>query len=200
MPDDPTQLLMAVADGHESAVNKLLPLVYDELRKLADGMLRGERPNHTLQATALVHEVYLKLVDQRAARWKDRAHFFAVAAQAMRRILVDHARTRKREKRGGPREKVSLETAAVLAYEQNIDLLALDEALNKLATESPQTLRVVEMRYFGGLTIEETAAVLESSVRTINREWRYGCTWLYQELGGGDAHAHGATSHADENT
>ncbi|HUN80796.1 MAG TPA: sigma-70 family RNA polymerase sigma factor [Phycisphaerae bacterium] len=182
MPDDVTQLLSAIADGNDSAINRLLPLVYNELRRLAEAFLVKERSDHTLQATALVHEAYLKLVDQTRARWQDRAHFFAVASQAMRRILVDHARSREREKRGGGAARVSLESDLFVAYDQSVDLIALDEALTRLATVRPRSLKVVELRYFGGLTIEEAASVLGCSDTIIEREWRFARAWLYCEL------------------
>jgi RNA polymerase sigma factor (TIGR02999 family) len=189
MPEDVTELLHAIAEGHDSAVNDLLPLVYDELRRLAESFLERERPDHTLQATALVHEAYVKLVDQHSARWNDRAHFFAVAAQAMRRILVDHARTHGRAKRGGGLRQVSLDTQAELAQRPDTDLLALDDALDRLAKDSPDSIRVVEMRYFSGMTIDETAAALGVSTATVEREWRYARAWLYRDLAGGDAGA-----------
>lgn len=189
MSQDVTQLLHAISDGRDSGVNELLPLVYSELRRLAESFLSQERSDHTLQATALVNEAYVKLVDQRAARWEDRAHFFAVAAQAMRRILVDHARTRGRVKRGSGQKKVSLDSHAELAPEPQADLVALDDALNRLAAVSPDSIRVVEMRYFGGMTIDETAAALGVSASSVEREWRYARAWLYRELG--DDHSEG---------
>lgn len=184
MPDDVTQLLQAISDGRDSGVNELLPLVYHELRRLAENFLEAERSDHTLQATALVHEAYLKLVDQHSARWQDRAHFFAVAAQAMRRILVDHARTHGRVKRGGGLERLSLDGQAELALEPGVDLVALDDALQRLSDVSPESIRVVELRYFGGMTIDEAAAALGVSTSTVEREWRYARAWLYRELGG----------------
>jgi RNA polymerase sigma factor (TIGR02999 family) len=176
-----TQLLTRIADGDELAVDRLLPSVYEELRATAGALLAQERSDHTLSATALVHEAYLKLIDQRAARWQDRAHFCAIAAQAMRRILVDHARTRKRIKRGAGR-RVSLETELVVAFEQATDLMALDQAMNKLAVVNDSASRVVELRYFGGMTINETAVVLDVSDSTVEREWRYARAWLYRTL------------------
>jgi RNA polymerase sigma factor (TIGR02999 family) len=189
MPHDVTQLLHAITDGHKSGVNELLPLVYDELRRLAESFLSHERPDHTLSATALVHEAYLKLVDQTSARWQDRAHFFAVASQAMRRILVDHARAQARLKRGGALQRVTLDGQAELASKPDTDLVALDDALNRLADTSPDSIRVVEMRYFGGMTIDETAAALGLSTATIEREWRYARAWLFRELAGTDTNA-----------
>ena len=182
MHEGATQLLTRVADGDRAAIDDLLPAVYDELRARAGALLAAERPDHTLSATALVHEVYLKLIDQRAARGQDRAHFCAVAAQAMRRLLVDHARTRKRVKRGAGR-RVSLDTELVIALEQTTDLLALDDAMATLASVNEQASRVVELRYFGGLTIEQAATVLGVSDSTVEREWRYARAWLYRSLG-----------------
>jgi RNA polymerase sigma factor (TIGR02999 family) len=179
---DVTQLLRAITEGRDSGVNELLPVVYDELRRLAETFLQQERADHTLQATALVHEAYLKLVDQRSARWQDRAHFFAVAAQAMRRILVDHARTHGRAKRGGGLRPVSLDGQAELAHQPDADLVVLDEALERLAQDSPESIRVVEMRYFAGMTIDETATALGVSTSTIERDWRYARAWLFREL------------------
>ena len=176
-----TQLLTRIADGDQLAVDRLLPSVYEELRARAGALLAEERPDHTLSATALVHEAYLKLIDQRAARWQDRAHFCAIAAQAMRRILVDHARTRKRIKRGAGR-RASLDTELLVAFEQATDLLALDQAMRRLAAVNGIASRVVELRYFGGLTIKETAAVLDVSDSTVEREWRYARAWLYRTL------------------
>lgn len=183
MPQDVTQLLQAISDGSAPRANDLLPLVYDELRRLAESFLARERFDHTLQATALVHEAYLKLVNQNAARWQDRAHFFAIAASAMRRILVDHARTHGREKRGGKLQRVSLDSQAQLSNIPEIDLVELDNALQRLGDVSSGSIRVVEMRYFGGMTIDETAAALGMSTSTVEREWRYARAWLYRELG-----------------
>lgn len=181
MADDATQLLTRVTNGDRAAIDQLLPSVYDELRARAGALLAAERPDHSLSATALVHEAYLKLIDQRAARWQDRAHFCAVAAQAMRRILVDHARTRKRIKRGAGR-RVSLDTELLVTFEPTTDLVALDQAMNMLAAVSETAQRVVELRYFGGLTIQETAVILDVSDSTIEREWRYARAWLYRAL------------------
>ncbi|MFO0873850.1 MAG: ECF-type sigma factor [Phycisphaerales bacterium] len=182
MADDVAQLLARVASRDATAVDRLLPLVYAELRALAQDLLRGERRGHTLSATALVHEAYLKLVEQRSARLNDRAHFFAIAAQAMRRILVDHARGRNRIKRGRDRVR-SLDTELVIGHEEAIDLASLDDALNRLHATSAEATRVVELRYFGGLTIQETAVVLEVSESTVERHWRYARAWLYRRLG-----------------
>ena len=181
MAADATQLLTRIADGDQFPVDRLLASVYEELRARAGALLAEERPDHTLSATALVHEAYLKLIDQRAARWQDRAHFCAIAARAMRRILVDHARTRKRIKRGAGR-RASLDTELLVAFEQATDLLALDQAMSRLAAVNGIASRVVELRYFGGLTIKETAAVLDVSDSTVEHEWRYARAWLYRAL------------------
>jgi RNA polymerase sigma factor (TIGR02999 family) len=161
----------------------LLPQIHDELRKLAASYLRKERPDHTLQPTALVNEAFLKLVDQRAARWQNRAHFFGIAAQAMRRILVDHARAHAASKRGGAMRKVPLDDARVGGRAMDVDLLALDEALTRLAALDPQQSRIVELRFFGGLTMEESAEVMRISPATVGREWRMAKAWLSAELG-----------------
>jgi RNA polymerase sigma factor (TIGR02999 family) len=180
--DKVNQLLVEWSAGDQQALEKLLPLIYNELRHLAHNFLYRERPGHTLQTTALVHEAYLKLIDQRDARWQNRAHFFAIAAQAMRRILIDSARKHAAQKRGGPQEKLSLDEAAEVSLESDTKLLALDEALNALAEIDPQQSRIVELRYFGGLTIEETAEVMNSSPATVKREWAMARAWLHQKL------------------
>ena len=177
-----SQLLVEWGQGDQEALARLMPLVYDELRRLASRNLRRERPDHMLQTTALVHEAYLKLVDQQHANWQNRAQFFAIAAQLMRRILVDYARQEQAAKRGGDHLKVSLDEAAALSDEKSADLLALDEALDRLATLDPQQNRVVELRVFGGLGVEETAAALGISPRTVKREWSMARAWLHQEL------------------
>ena len=177
-----TQLLQDWSQGNQQALEELLPLIYNELRHLAHNFLYRERPGHTLQTTALVHEAYLKLIDQKDARWQNRSHFFAIAAQAMRRILVDSARRHAAMKRGGPQEKLSLDEAPDVSLEPNTKLLALDEALKALAEIDPQQGRIVELRYFGGLTIEETAEVMKSSPATIKREWAMARAWLHQTL------------------
>lgn len=169
--------------GDSEAANRLLPLVYDQLHRQAARYLRREDQDHTLQTTALIHEAYLKLVDQRDVEWQNRAHFFAVAAQAMRRILVDHARTKKREKRGGGGEKLPLESALEVGVdERSLDLLALDEALNRLAQFDERQVRVVELRFFSGLSLEETAEALNISRATAAREWNVARAWLHREL------------------
>lgn len=177
-----TQLLLDLSAGDQKALEKVLPLIYDELRARAARALRREQPGHTLQTTDLVHEAYLRLVDQRRVRWQNRAHFFAVAAQLMRRILVDHARARHAAKRAGDREKLPLDDAVAYAPERAVDLLALDEALTRFAEFDPQGSRVVELRFFGGLTIEEAAEVMKVSTATIKREWTSAKTWLRREL------------------
>jgi RNA polymerase sigma-70 factor (ECF subfamily) len=177
-----TELLQQWGSGRQDALDRLLPLIYAELRKLASSYLRRERHDHTLQATALVHEAFLKLVDQRAVRWQNRAHFFGIAAQAMRRILIDSARAHAAGKRGDGERPLSLDEALVLTNEPNVDLLALDEVLTRLAAFDPQQSRVVELRFFGGLTMEETAEVLHISPATVGREWTLAKAWLYAEL------------------
>ncbi len=178
-----TELLRDWGDGKSEAMNELLPQIYDELRRQAAAYLRRERPNHTLQTTALVHEAYFKMVDQQRVVWKNRGHFFAVAAQAMRRILVDHAKHRHREKRGGAVENVPLDDALLAAADEaNVDIAALDEALSRLAEFDPQQERLVELRYFGGLSLEETADAIGISRATAAREWQMAKAWLHREL------------------
>lgn len=178
-----TELLQQWSNGQEQALERLLPQIHGELRKLAASYLRKERPDHTLQPTALVNEAFLKLVDQRSAKWQNRAHFFGIAAQAMRRILVDHARAHAAGKRGGAMRRVPLDGADLAGPATDVDLLALDEALTRLARLDPQQSRVVELRFFGGLTLEETAEVMHSSPATVGREWRMAKAWLAAELG-----------------
>ncbi len=178
-----TQLLKQWSDGDAEVLDDLMPLVYVELRRQASGYLRRERSNHTLQPTALINEVYLKLIDQRDVKWQNRAHFFAIAAQAMRRILVDYARERKREKRGGAAENLPLDEAlTIVSQEKSVDLVALDEALDKLAQFDERQAKVVELRYFSGLSIDETAEVLNVSNVTIRRDWNMAKAWLLQEI------------------
>jgi RNA polymerase sigma factor (TIGR02999 family) len=178
-----TQMLREWSDGNQEALDNLLPLVYDELHRQAARYLRKERPGHTLQTTALIHEAYLKLIDRRDVNWESRTHFFAVAAQAMRRILVDYAKAKHREKRGGDNIKLSLEEAMlVAAKEKGVDLIALDEALNKLNLLDEQQARVVELRYFSGLSLEETAEALRVSRATVARDWEAARAWLHREL------------------
>ena len=183
MPDlDVTQILKAASAGDSSAADALLPLVYDELRRAAGHLMGAERPDHTLAPTALVHEAYLKLVDQTRVEWQSRAHFFAVAAQAIRRILVDHARQKRSLKRGGGHTRLSLDERLIASFEDSIDTLALDEALRRLADTHPRHARIVEARFFGGLSIADTAAVLDISTATVEREWRYARAALFTML------------------
>ena len=176
-------MLIALTDGNTEVVNNLLPLIYDELRSLAGNYLRRERVSHTLQPTALVHEAYIKLIDQKQVKWQNRAHFFGIAANIMRRILVDYARQHKAEKRGGAAEKMPLEEEILIVSEgKSAELLALDEALENLAKIDPQKSKIVELRYFGGLSVEETAEVLGVSEITVKRHWRMAKAWLYGQL------------------
>jgi len=180
-----TRLLQDWSDGRREALDQLLPLVYDELRRLAHSYLTRERPGHTLQTTALVHEAYLKLIDQRSVNWQNHGQFFAISAQAMRRILIDSARRRTSGKRGSGGPKVSLDEAATVSVETaNESLLALDLALRELEKIDPEQSEIVELRYFAGLTIEETAEVLKSSPATVKREWTMARAWLYQAISG----------------
>jgi RNA polymerase sigma factor (TIGR02999 family) len=182
-PRSVTALLTDWSRGDRSALEQLLPLVYAELRRIAARQLRGERANHTLQPTALVHEVYLRLVDQRDVDWQNRAHFLGVASRVMRRILVDHARRHGARKRGDGIQCVSIEDAAELVAAPDVPVLALDLALDRLEKMDPELARIVELRAFGGLTIEETAHVLKVSPSTAKREWRTAKAWLNRELG-----------------
>jgi RNA polymerase sigma factor (TIGR02999 family) len=177
-----TQLLIELSHGNRAVVDQLLPLIYDELRSLAANYLRRERPDHTLQPTALVHEAYLRLVDQTRVNWQNRAHFFGVAAQIMRRLLVDHARKVNAEKRGVAFQKLSLEENIDQADERSAELIALDEALQALAVIDEQKARIVELRYFGGLSVEETAEVLNVTPITIKRHWRMAKAWLHGHM------------------
>ncbi len=179
---DVTRLLQDWSKGDQAALANLMPLVYNELRHLASRYLRRERAGHTLQTTALVHEAYLRLIDQNQVTWQNRAHFFGVAAQMMRRILVDHAREQHAEKRGGGAPRLSLDEAIGLAGERGVNLIALDDALSALAAIDPQQSRIVELRFFGGLTVEETAEVLGVSPATVKREWSMAKAWLYREI------------------
>ena len=177
-----TRLLVDWSNGNQAALDELMPLVYGELRRLAKSYMRRERADHTLQPTALVNEAYLKLIDQRDVRWKNRAHFFGIAAQFMRRILVDHARQHNSAKRSSEAGTVSIEDVTGLFKKQDVDLVALDDALKTLADVDPQQSKVVEIRYFGGLSIEETAEVLGISPATVKREWSMARAWLHREL------------------
>jgi RNA polymerase sigma factor (TIGR02999 family) len=183
-PAEVTELLQQWSDGRQDALDRLLPTVYSELRQLAASYLRRETREHTLQATALVHEAFLKLVDQRAVRWQNRAHFFGIAAQLMRRILVDYARARGAAKRGAGESHLSLDEALVMAAARDVDLLALDELLTRLAVVDPQQSRIVELRFFGGLTMDETAEVLQISPATVGRDWTLAKAWLHAGLTG----------------
>jgi len=180
---DISKLLRAWSEGEQSALEKLTPIVYDELRRLARRYLKGERPGHSLQATALVNEAYMRLVDYKRMQWQNRAHFFAVSSQLMRRILVENAR-RHNLKRGGRAPHVSFDETAIVGGEQDADLVALDDAMNELARIDPRKVQVVEMRFFGGLSMEETAEVLKVSAVTVKRDWRAAKAWLYRELAG----------------
>jgi len=179
---DLTGLLAAWSDGDASSLDRLIPVVYNELRRMAARYLRRERGDHTLQATALVHEAFLKLVDQRHVRWQNRAHFFAIAAQLMRRILVDHARVHLSGKRGGSVTWVSLDEAIAPVKGKDVDVVALDDALSRLAAFDPEQERLVELRFFGGLTIDEAAEVLGTSPATVKREWTLAKAWLHRAL------------------
>lgn len=177
-----TRLLSAINDGEEDARARLVPLVYGELRVLAESYMRRERPGHTLQPTALVNEAWMKLADQTRVEWKGRAHFFGIAAQAMRRILVDHHRRRTAARRGSGNQVTLVEDAAD-TFSDPLDFIALDEALDELAEMDPRAARIVELRFFGGLSVEETAEVLDVSTPTVKRDWRTAKAWLYQRLG-----------------
>jgi RNA polymerase sigma-70 factor (ECF subfamily) len=177
-----TQLLLELSGGNRTAVDELLPLVYREMKRIAGGQLRNERPGHTLQATALVHEAYMKLVDQREVSWQNRAHFLGVATQVMRRILMDYAKSRQRDKRGGGVRPVSLDEALVVSEDRASDLIVIDEALTRLEQLDPRQAKVVELRFFGGLSVEETAAAMEISTPTVKREWAMARAWLHREL------------------
>lgn len=183
---DVTRMLVNWSNGDKSALDELLPLVYDELRRQAAAYLRREAPGHTLQATALVNEAFLRMIDQTQVTWQNRAHFFGAAANLMRQILIQHARAKHAEKRGGEAQKLCLDEVSGLAdsltKEENLDLIALDDALNDLAQIAPQQSRVVELRYFGGLSIEETAEVLGISPATVKREWTMAKAWLHREI------------------
>ena len=182
--DNITGLLIEWSDGDQGARDRLMPIVYGRLRELAARSIRRERADHTLQATALVHEAYLKLVDQRRVRWQDRAHFFGAAAQMMRRILVDHARRHLAEKRGGEATRVTLDESVAPSTTAGVDVIALHELLERLEELEPRHSRIVELRFFGGLTVEEAAEVLDVSAATVKNDWRAAKAWLYAELNG----------------
>jgi RNA polymerase sigma-70 factor, ECF subfamily len=177
-----TQLLAAWGAGDQSAHDELMPLVYEELRRLAHRYMSRERPGHTLQTSALVNEAYLRLVDQKNVRWQDRAHFFGIAARLMRQILVDYARRRRYKKRGGEARLMSLDEALVVSEERAADVMALDDALKTLAEIDPRQSQIVELRFFGGLSIEETAQVLEVSPGTVMRDWTLAKAWLHRAV------------------
>lgn len=181
--EDITQILNEWSDGNAEAVNLLMPLVYEELRRQASRYLRKERAGHTLQTTALIHEAYLRLVGVERIKWQNRAHFYAIASTAMRRILVDHAREKNREKRGGPQQNLPLEEAFIQpADAKSVDLVELDEALGRLAELDPRQSKVVELRYFGGFTNDEVAEILGVSNATVRLDWNLARAWLLQEL------------------
>ena len=182
--DDITTLLVAWGRGDEAALQQLIPLVHRELHQIARRCLKGERAGHTLQPTALVNEVYLRLVNQREAAWQNRAQFFGIAAQMMRRILVSHARARQAAKRGGAEQRITLAEDMAVAPQRDVNLLALDEALKKLETIDLEKSRMVELRFFGGLSVAETAEVMGASPRTIDRQWQTAKAWLYREIAG----------------
>lgn len=182
MAGEVTQLLGDMRAGDEAATQQLFALIYDELRRLARRHLRRERPDHTLQTTALVHEAYLKLIDQKAANWQNRAHFIGVASQLMRRILIDYARSHQRVKRGGGQRIIRLDEAVQLSDERFEEMLLIDASLQRLARIDPRQSRIVELRFFGGLTAEETAEVLKISAKTVQREWTMARVWLQRDL------------------
>lgn len=181
-PQNVTQLLIGWGQGDKEALDRLVPIVYDELRRQAARYLRRERVGHTLQTTALIHEAYLRLIDQKNVQWQNRAHFFGIAAQLMRRILVDHARTKKRAKRGGSDVRVSLGDVQAVVKGKDLDVVALDEALDRLAQVDEQQSKIVELRFFSGLTVEETAEVLGISTATVKRDWSMAKAWLHREI------------------
>jgi RNA polymerase sigma factor (TIGR02999 family) len=181
-PQEITQLLRAWSDGDQTALERLAPLVYAQLHRLARGYMRGERPGHLLQSTALINEAWLRLIDSKDIEWHNRAHFFGAAAQMMRRILVDFARERGAARRGGSAQPVALEDAVLVSADRGAEILALDEALDTLAEFDARKSQIVEMRFFGGLSVEETGEVLKVSPRTVKREWNLARAWLYREL------------------
>lgn len=181
-PNEVTRMLVAWSNGDEAARDQLMPLVYDELHRLAKQYMNRERPGHTLQTSALVNEAFLRLVDQRDVHWQNRAHFFGIAAQMMRRILVDYARNRRYAKRGGDARQVSLDEAAIVSSERVAEVVALDDALKGLAEFDPRKSQIVELRFFGGLSIDETAEVLAVSPGTVMRDWTLAKAWLRREM------------------
>ena len=179
---DVTQMLKAMSAGDNSVPEKLLPVVYEELRRLAHGYMQNERSDHTLQATALVHEAYIQLVDWKNVSWQNRAHFFAAAAQMMRKILVDHAREKNALKRGGGLRTIALDDAISFPNHNNVDLMSLDDAMTELNSFDPQQAKIVELRFFGGLTIEETAHAMDISDSTVKRDWQIAKAWLFNRM------------------
>ena len=186
---DVTQLLVSWSNGNQAALEQLMPLVYGELHRLASAYLRRERPDHTLQSTALVHEAFMKLVNQNEVEWRNRAHFYGIAAHMIRRILVDYARSHHAEKRGSGAVKLALDEALGVPQKSELDLLGLNDALDRLAEMDPRQNRIVELRFFAGLSIEETAEVMQVSPATIKREWNSARAWLYRELSRAAANA-----------
>ena len=186
---DVTRLLQAWGQGDEAALQELVPLVYDQLHAAARRYMAGERPGHTLQATALIHETYLRLISVRRVKWQNRAHFFAICARLMRRILVDFARSRGYQKRGGGATDVNFDEAFIVSSDPDVNLVALDDALRTLAAVDERKSRVVELRFFGGLSVNETAEVLKVSVDTVMRDWKLAKAWLLRELSGSGVHA-----------
>jgi RNA polymerase sigma factor (TIGR02999 family) len=187
-PGELTALLQAWGQGDEAALQKLVPLVYDQLHVAARRHMAGERPGHSLQTTALIHETYLRLVGVRQVKWQNRAHFFAICAQLMRRILVDFARSRGYQKRGGGATDVNLDEALVVSSDPDVNLVALDDALRRLAEVDERKSRVVELKFFGGLSVKETAVVMQVSVDTVMRDWKLAKAWLLRELSGGSVY------------
>jgi RNA polymerase sigma-70 factor (ECF subfamily) len=186
-PSDISRILRSLADGDVRAADELVPILYEELRGIAQALLRRERPDHTLQPTALVSEAYLRLVKDEGMRWQDRAHFLAWSAKVMRRVLVDHARGKRAEKRGGERKRVPLPETLIAFEDRGVELEALDAALERLAGIDERKARIVELRFFGGLSIPESAEVVGVSHATVEREWRFARAWLYSELMGGES-------------
>ncbi len=186
LPPDVTQLLEAVASGNGESLDALLEAVYNDLRAISQRQLQAERANHTLEPTGLVHEAYLRLVQQTEVSWQNRAHFFSIAARVIRRVLVDHARMRQRDKRGGGVSRETFSETRILAGEQEFDLLELDEALHRLAEDDEEVAKVLEMKFFGGREHDEIAHVLGISERSVRRRWAYAKAWLLRELGGND--------------
>jgi RNA polymerase sigma-70 factor (ECF subfamily) len=185
-PEEVSQLLKDWSNGDQAALDKVMPIVYQELRRLAHHYMRRERPDHTLQTTALVNEAYMRLANYKKMRWQSRAHFFAVAAQVMRRVLVEQARSRNFAKRGAGAEKISLDETAVVSAGRSAEVIAVDDALTELESWDPRKGKIVELRFFGGLSIEETAEVLKVSPTTVQREWRSAKAWLYKAISEGD--------------